>query len=476
MIHSFRLRLALLSVLLTGIILVSFGIGTLWLIRDIKFERIDNDIRAYAERECSRDRSIAEWQRLESEFATGFGIRNSSYLIILIQDRYGDTIYRSSHWPASLDSNRFPWPESSASKPTGKAETTLIPEAFSEQRASETRKIGHPASNPNETSFTAPPPDEPPPRPDAVPDNSRPQVPPHPGPPPDSPPSSAVILRTAAGHHWHIGLAHSDRSRVAIAVDTLAIEADMSSIRNAFVITLPFALVLIGLGGWIFSSKAMRPLSKLIATANRVITEGLNQQIDTHGEDREFVELIDVFNHMLVKIRKNQSELKRMALQDTLTGLPNRRLLIDHMHQALSRAKRNTNNVAAIFLDLDGFKQINDTLGHKAGDEALKEIARRLLLIVRKTDTLSRLGGDEFVLLMSDIEESAADSVQALAEKCINSISKPLCLSGSNCSLGVSIGIAVRNGDCSPDQLLSAADKAMYEAKQKGRGQYVFAS
>jgi diguanylate cyclase (GGDEF)-like protein len=128
--------------------------------------------------------------------------------------------------------------------------------------------------------------------------------------------------------------------------------------------------------------------------------------------------------------------------------------------------------VAVLYLDLDGFKALNDTLGHEAGDEALEEVARRLLGLVRQTDTVARIGGDEFVLLAADFEGPAEQGRVILARRCIDAIAQPLRLRGSETVMGVSIGIAVGNGDETPQDLLAAADKAMYQAKQGGRGSY----
>jgi len=128
-----------------------------------------------------------------------------------------------------------------------------------------------------------------------------------------------------------------------------------------------------------------------------------------------------------------------------------------------------------LFMDLDGFKPINDTLGHEAGDQALKEIARRLLLVARGADTLARVGGDEFVLLAVDLDEPAGDVACRLAAACIDAVAQPLWLENAHRTLGVSIGIAVCSGACSADRLLAMADKAMYQAKQDGRGCYVVA-
>ena len=440
MINSFRLRLALLSALLTGLTLVVFILSALWLIHDIKIKRIDNEVCTNAEREAGRTRSAEDWSRIEENLVTSLGVRDSSDLLLLVEDRFGEIIYRSSHWPSGLDNGRLPWPKQNASPMTSRPALKLISEASAADHA----------------------PGPPPPR-----------DPEHP--PPRTPPSSSFISQSLDGHLWRIGLASSDRSRVAVGINAKIIDREMKSIYNALYVALPLVLIFIGGGGWVFSNRAMRPLKKLIAATQRVTTEGLDQRISEQGEDHEFVELIEVFNNMLAELANKQGQLERMAHHDVLTGLPNRILLADRMQQVLERARRSSKRIALFFMDLDGFKPINDTLGHEAGDEALKEITRRLLGVVRKIDTLARVGGDEFVLLAADLENPVDDRARILATKCIDAVSKPMKLKGSVCNLAVSIGIALSDGTCSPDSLLAAADKAMYEAKQKGRGCCVMA-
>lgn len=158
-----------------------------------------------------------------------------------------------------------------------------------------------------------------------------------------------------------------------------------------------------------------------------------------------------------------------------LTGLPNRMMLAERMQAALTHACRERNGVGLLFLDLDGFKPINDTLGHKAGDQVLQEITRRLRQVARHGDTLARVGGDEFVLLVTDLRLPFEQGAQALAEKCIKTVSEPICLDQRQYRLGVSVGIAVCDGSCDADSLLQAADQAMYAAKANGRGCYVIA-
>ena len=205
----------------------------------------------------------------------------------------------------------------------------------------------------------------------------------------------------------------------------------------------------------------------------------------THGEiplrplpvvrDDEVGRLTTAFNQLLDKLTRSQVKLERMAHHDDLTGLPNRALLADRMHQGLARARRNGLRIAVLYLDLDGFKPINDSLGHGVGDQALVEVARRLSGVLRQSDTLARVGGDEFVLLVTDLTRDDEGHLAALASRCIDTLAPPLVLQGVPCTLGVSIGIALNEADDEAEAVLLAADRAMYEAKEAGRGRYVTA-
>ncbi|MDO9364732.1 MAG: diguanylate cyclase [Methylotenera sp.] len=187
--------------------------------------------------------------------------------------------------------------------------------------------------------------------------------------------------------------------------------------------------------------------------------------------------LTDAFNRVLSKLLESRAELEHMAHHDTLTGLPNRQLLADRVEQALARAKRNQMQVAVLFLDLDGFKPINDQFGHKAGDMALREVARRLSDIVRREDTVARVGGDEFVILLTDLNDNARNTAKFVANKCLAAFQQPFNINHHSCQLGTSIGIALSTGrnECDSDKLLIAADHAMYKAKKAGRSQLYWA-
>ncbi|MBI4990059.1 MAG: EAL domain-containing protein [Rhodocyclales bacterium] len=171
--------------------------------------------------------------------------------------------------------------------------------------------------------------------------------------------------------------------------------------------------------------------------------------------------------------RAYETRLAEVASHDNLTGLPNRNLLNDRLGQALAHARRHDGLVAVGFVDLDRFKVINDTLGHDAGDELLKEIARRLSGCLRGCDTVARQGGDEFVVVLTDLARPEDASI--VAQKLLDALSPPMTLNGREIVPGASLGFAIfpQDGD-TLQALLMAADKAMYSAKHAGRGQYRF--
>jgi len=222
-------------------------------------------------------------------------------------------------------------------------------------------------------------------------------------------------------------------------------------------------------------ARLLRPLSHSAALAERMTLGEIELAPLPVRRDDEVGHLIRAFNRLLNKLGQQQAELGRLAHHDALTGLPNRKLLAERMQQALWRAKRNASQVAVLFMDLDGFKQINDTLGHDVGDTVLREVARRLSTVVRQADTVARLGGDEFVLLLSDLDDTSGDDVRSVARKCLDAIAQPLTLPSGEYRIAASIGIAMGGGESGFEALLVEADKRMYVAKEQGRGCYVMA-
>jgi diguanylate cyclase (GGDEF)-like protein len=167
-------------------------------------------------------------------------------------------------------------------------------------------------------------------------------------------------------------------------------------------------------------------------------------------------------------VEARTSELRHLALHDQLTGLPNRALILDRIDQMLARARRSHIPVAALFLDLDDFKDINDTLGHTAGDQLLTGVGARLALTLREEDTVGRLGGDEFVVLVEGA--SLALGAEVMAQRILDVLATPFDIPGSNVPLSVTASIGLAMGErVTPEELLRDADIALYQAKAAGK-------
>ena len=177
---------------------------------------------------------------------------------------------------------------------------------------------------------------------------------------------------------------------------------------------------------------------------------------------------------MQVKRRIYQEQLVTMAHFDALTGLPNRTLFFDRIHQAIHLAIRYERLCALLYIDLDGFKSVNDTLGHDAGDELLIEAGRRMEVCCRASDTVARLGGDEFIVLLSEV--AAADGADTLAQQILQAFVAPFELKKGQVVVGASIGISVfPTHGMTSEELLKSADRAMYLSKQRGKNTFTVA-
>jgi diguanylate cyclase (GGDEF)-like protein len=171
--------------------------------------------------------------------------------------------------------------------------------------------------------------------------------------------------------------------------------------------------------------------------------------------------------------KQAETRLAYMANYDAITGLPNRNLLRERLDRAIKHEARNRRCLALLFLDLDNFKAINDTLGHDVGDRVLQLVAKRLLACLRACDTVARLGGDEFTVIVEDM--TSMDGVATLAQKIIENLSQPFTLDGHELFCTVSVGITIYPNDAeSLDGLMKNADSAMYRAKEQGRNTYRF--
>jgi len=188
-------------------------------------------------------------------------------------------------------------------------------------------------------------------------------------------------------------------------------------------------------------------------------------------DNDEFIKYYTAIFSDLTTQEHFRDRLKNLAYFDSLTTLPNRALFYDRFDNAIDRVRRNKKRLALLFLDLNGFKQINDTLGHRAGDLLLQAVANRLKAILREEDTVARLGGDEFTIIISDIDQF--DGAINVVEKIIDIFSMPFEIDGTYCESSTSIGVSVYpdHGDTC-DVLIQCADKAMYKSKKQGNNKY----
>lgn len=212
----------------------------------------------------------------------------------------------------------------------------------------------------------------------------------------------------------------------------------------------------------------IRDISEKKAAQQRLqqFNEELEQRVEARTE--ELAHTNDKLRLEILERVKVQHELTHLATHDTLTNLPNRSLFNEHLDIALHNAGRHQRTVALLFIDLDGFKSVNDTYGHEAGDRLLQEIGKRMQSCVRKEDIIARMGGDEFAVLLG--EQQGLTDASMVAHKLLTCINKPVELNGRTCRVGASIGIAMfpHSAD-NADDLLRFADNAMYTAKSAGK-------
>jgi len=196
-------------------------------------------------------------------------------------------------------------------------------------------------------------------------------------------------------------------------------------------------------------------------------------------DDRRTTHYVGAFSDISER-KEAEMRIRNLAFYDPLTQLPNRRLLLDRLHQALASGRRQHAHGALLYLDLDHFKMLNDTRGHDAGDDLLIEVASRLRAAVREEDTVSRLGGDEFVVMLENLDPSAptaASRAERVAEKIRSALNHPFALKGGAYTLSSSIGVCLFRGDESDVRdILKQADMALYEAKESGRNAIRFFS
>lgn len=208
-------------------------------------------------------------------------------------------------------------------------------------------------------------------------------------------------------------------------------------------------------------------------TAHNRAVSALRQSIDTL--EQRVKERTRELEDEVMERRRAEEMLRHVASHDGLTDLPNRSLLMDRLDRAIHRSHRDAKKCAVLFIDLDGFKPINDTLGHDMGDLLLREVAQRLTESIRETDTAARFGGDEFVVLLTDLQH--IDDTAPAARKILDNLCKPVNLNGTDATIGASIGVALYpdHGE-NAEAVLKKADDAMYEVKESGKNNFAIAA
>jgi diguanylate cyclase (GGDEF)-like protein len=226
------------------------------------------------------------------------------------------------------------------------------------------------------------------------------------------------------------------------------------------------------------TTDVVRPLEVLRRAAVKLREGDLEHRIEDVPDQRWPAELSDVagaFNAMAAALDEQHRNLRHRATQDPLTGLPNRSSFRRHLEDVLVPTRRTKHTLAVLFIDIDDFKVINDSLGHAVGDAVLVEVAERLASCVGPGDLVARLGGDEFVILISDRRSGcdSAQSAQDIAERVLAVLATPFPIVGDTVSVAVSIGIALARPDMDDaGRLLAEADLAMYAAKRNGKGRH----
>ncbi|HXN39600.1 MAG TPA: EAL domain-containing protein [Solirubrobacteraceae bacterium] len=274
----------------------------------------------------------------------------------------------------------------------------------------------------------------------------------------------ALIHQAIAGHRdLGVTLYHSNPGRPANLIAQVGARRSPGALTHTTTMQIDGSWTAVAYGSAVTSGPSTNLQGLLVALAGTIVSVLLFVLVLVLSRSRE---------RALGMVRAKTAELRHLALHDPLTGLPNRVLALDRAEQMLARARRQQVPVAALYLDIDGFKHVNDTFGHAAGDELLRMVASRLASAVREGDTAARLGGDEFVVL---VEGSALDAgPELVAERLLDVLRQPYDINGEvgrRLSVTASVGVALGQRD-SADRLLRDADLALYEAKAAGRSRY----
>lgn len=254
------------------------------------------------------------------------------------------------------------------------------------------------------------------------------------------------------------------------------------SLLGSFAVLLLLAWIL----GWRLRRRITEPLDGLLAAAAKIANGDFDIRLKRRGTG-EMALLHDVMKDMADRMHAHNSRATKLVYRDSLTGLPNRRLFMEHLNKAVAMSKRQQKRFALMFLDLDGFKHVNDSLGHQAGDRLLIDVSRRVERAVRDSDIVAatdwapdvegnlvgRLGGDEFLVLLNDLAHP--EDAAVVADRLLTELRAPIHLDKETVYVGASIGVTLYPDDAGDaDSLLRNADVAMYQAKSSGKNTYKY--
>ncbi len=291
----------------------------------------------------------------------------------------------------------------------------------------------------------------------------------------------------------HINVAHPVVSggqrlgwlRVEMTRDSA--KANLAALRNSWLEFMLLAILTILLVALLLAHRLTSGLNHLMQVASKVEGGQADLRADMARED-EIGVLARHLDRMLNSLSQQERQIRNLAFYDTLTSLPNRRLLLDRLRQAMSAGKRSGRYAALMFIDLDNFKPLNDLHGHDVGDRLLIEVAKRISSCMRETDTVARFGGDEFIVMLSELtieKETSLSQAGIVAEKIRSTLADPYYLDippkneeaarqiMHHCTASIGVALFI-NHDIEPEELIKRADSSMYRAKETGRNRICF--
>ncbi|HUW62108.1 MAG TPA: ATP-binding protein [Candidatus Bathyarchaeia archaeon] len=391
-IGSFKLRIALLSTLLSGTVLLGFGLWTWQAVERASLHRIDQSIRDLGDRYLGMRRGPQYWERVNESLQFVLGETESNAFVLLVRGREGETLHASGNWPAEWDTASFPTPvEAGFTEPPDR----WGPPGGQMPGGGPRRARFGPMMR---ESFDRPPP--------SPPDGSEAFSPP-PGPfgPPGPPPMLPIRTQSfytspSGGHSWRVGVMTNPESTLVLGLNLAPYTAEMDRLRRLFLLAAPAALLLVALGGWWLAQRALRPVQALTTAAESITAQGLDRRIAPTGEDEEFDRLIRVFNGMLDRLEKSFRQALRFSA--------------DAAHELKTPLTILQGELAAAVQAAESGSEHQQALGRLIEEvQRLKTITRKLLLLSLADS--GQLKPQLEPVNLSEMVEAAGEDIQVLA-------------------------------------------------------------